>query len=433
MSRFLLATTPVPGHTTPMGVLAHALVARGNEVGWYTGAAFADSVRATGATHFPVRHERDWSLRHPHDAVPGLRTSRGLGQVRLAFARLFIDSAPGALADLEAINADFRADVVVANSLVIADTWLHERGGPPNARVSTTMYGLYSRDTAPFGLTKMPNSSLPGRARNAIMNAAHRKIAFGPVNRHLDDVRESVGLPRQGKAVLDTFMSPYLWLQDTVPSFEYPCSDLPEQVHFIGPLLPAPSAEFVPPDWWDEVRGSRRVVLVTQGTVRNEDAELFAPAIAALGDLDVHVVVATGAGAVSLPDPLPSNIRVVDYVPFVELMPHVDAFVTNGGYGGVQMALANGIPIVVAGATEDKPEVGARVAWSGTGVRVTGIPTVAAIRRAVQQVMDDNSYRANARRLAAQIALCDAGNTGADLLERLAATRRPILRRAGSA
>jgi UDP:flavonoid glycosyltransferase YjiC (YdhE family) len=31
--------------------------------------------------------------------------------------------------------------------------------------------------------------------------------------------------------------------------------------------------------------------------------------------------------------------------------------VTNGGYGGVQMALSYGVPLVVAGASEDKPEV----------------------------------------------------------------------------
>ena len=34
---------------------------------------------------------------------------------------------------------------------------------------------------------------------------------------------------------------------------------------------------------------------------------------------------------------------------------------TNGGYGGVQYALAHGVPLVVAGDTEDKPEVAARV------------------------------------------------------------------------
>ena len=42
--------------------------------------------------------------------------------------------------------------------------------------------------------------------------------------------------------------------------------------------------------------------------------------------------------------------------------------VTNGGYGGVQQALAHGVPLVVAGDSEDKPEVAARVRWSGVGI-----------------------------------------------------------------
>jgi UDP:flavonoid glycosyltransferase YjiC (YdhE family) len=378
--------------------------------------------------HFPVRPDSDWSLRHPHDAVPELRTATGLAQVRLAFTRLFIDSAAGALADLEAINSDFDADVVVANSLVLADTWLRERGGPVNARVSTTMYGLYSRDTAPFGLTRRPNATPPGRVRNAIMNAAHRRIAFGGVNRHLDEARASVGLPRQRTSVIDSFMSPYLWLQDTVPSFEYPRSDLPAQVHFIGPLLPQRDADFVRPAWWAEVTGSRPVVLVTQGTVRNEDVALFEPAIKALADVDAHVILATGGGASGLPDQLPPNVRVVDYVPFVELMPHVDAYVTNGGYGGVQIALAHGTPIVVAGATEDKPEVGARVAWSGAGIRLPGTASAAGLRRAVERVLHDDRYRTNARRLADEMATYDAGRQGAELLEQLATTQMPVLR-----
>ena len=36
--------------------------------------------------------------------------------------------------------------------------------------------------------------------------------------------------------------------------------------------------------------------------------------------------------------------------------------VTNGGYGGVQLALAHGVPLVVAGNTEEKGEIAARVA-----------------------------------------------------------------------
>jgi UDP:flavonoid glycosyltransferase YjiC (YdhE family) len=428
MANILLATTPVPGHVTPMAVLARRLVERGNTVVWHTGAAFADQVTATGARHVAIRSEYDWSLRHPHEVVPELRSLTGLDQVRTAFRRLFIDAAPNTLAELEAILSDFPADVTVANGLVFADRWLHERGGPPSANLATTMYGLYSRDTAPFGPALMPMGGALGRLRNTAMNAVHRKIVFGPVNRHLDDVRAQIGLPRRGQAVLDSFLSPHLYLQDCVPAFEYPRRDLPAQVHFIGPLLPGPPHDFRPPEWWSRLHAGRPVVLVTQGTVRNEDDALFGPTFQALADEDVQVI-ATTAGGASPTRPWPDNVRVEPFVPYAALMPHVSAYVTNGGYGGVQMALAHGVPIVVCGATEDKPEVAARVAWSGVGLRVRhNPPSAAAIADAVSAVLTDDRYRTRAQRIAADIARTDAAGTGAELVEQLASTGHPVRR-----
>ena len=79
---------------------------------------------------------------------------------------------------------------------------------------------------------------------------------------------------------------------------------------------------------------------------------------------------------------LPANVRVERFIPHDRLLPHVDVMVTNGGYGGVQQALAHGVPLVVAGDSEDKPEVAARVHWSGAGVDLrTGRPSPARWRR----------------------------------------------------
>ena len=38
-----------------------------------------------------------------------------------------------------------------------------------------------------------------------------------------------------------------------------------------------------------------------------------------------------------------------------------DVFVTNGGYTGVTLALAHGVPLVQAGTTEEKAEIAARI------------------------------------------------------------------------
>ena len=113
------------------------------------------------------------------------------------------------------------------------------------------------------------------------------------------------------------------------------------------------------------------------------------------------LVVATTGG----PDPeplragLPANARLERFIPHDRLLPHVDVMVTNGGYGGVQQALANGVPLVVAGDSEDKPEVAARVQWSGTGVNLhTGRPSPAMVAHAVRRVLDRRTYHPGPRR-----------------------------------
>lgn len=74
---------------------------------------------------------------------------------------------------------------------------------------------------------------------------------------------------------------------------------------------------------------------------------------------------------------------------------------TNGGNGGVQYALRYGVPIVTSSGHEDKPEVAARVAWSGVGRRMnTETPAPAAVRAAVHSVLDEPRYRANAQAMA---------------------------------
>lgn len=112
-------------------------------------------------------------------------------------------------------------------------------------------------------------------------------------------------------------------------------------------------------------------MLVTQGTVSNHDfSQLIAPTLAALADEPDLLVVATAGGrsSAAIPGPIPDNARVADYLPLEKLLPRVDALVTNGGYGTVNQALGHGIPLVTAGLSEDKPDVCARVAWSGAGI-----------------------------------------------------------------
>jgi UDP:flavonoid glycosyltransferase YjiC (YdhE family) len=82
----------------------------------------------------------------------------------------------------------------------------------------------------------------------------------------------------------------------------------------------------------------------------------------------VLVVAATVLARPDALGPLPANVRIAPFIPYDAVLPRVDLFLTNGGYVGVNRALSHGVPLVVVVATEDKPEVGARVAQTGVGV-----------------------------------------------------------------
>lgn len=432
MSRFLFATMPATGHVTPKLPIAGALVARGHEVHWYTGAAYRRQVQASGAVHHPIRSAEDFGGQTIDQAFPELSGLTGVTMVRRAFKRVFIDNAPGMLNDCRAILAEHPADVMLSEPLFVAVRWLYEQGGPAWATLGETMLGLYSRDTAPVGLGAPPLGGPLGALRNRVMNAVHRKVIFAEVTDHYERARQQVGLPAFGRSFIDAFASPLLYLQATVPSFEYPRRDLPEQLHFIGPLLPTadPESPDEPLPWR---RDDRPVVLVTQGTVATDPRHLLIPAVRALSGREWRVLVTTGGPPEALLDglgaPPGDDVHVARFIPYAGVLERVDVLVTNGGYGTIQQALAHGVPIVVAGATEDKPEVAARVAWSGTGIRIRAqSPAPEQILAAVSEVWHERRYRDRAGAVAAEMAGYDAPRTAAALLEQLAVTKAPVRR-----
>jgi UDP:flavonoid glycosyltransferase YjiC (YdhE family) len=158
--------------------------------------------------------------------------------------------------------------------------------------------------------------------------------------------------------------------------------------------------------------GSRKVVLVTQGTLANHDfGLLIAPTLVALANEPDLLVVATAGGRPidAIPGPIPSNARLASYLPFEWVLPKVDVLVTNGGYGSVNQAMSFGIPLVSAGLTEDKTDVNARVAWSGVGIDLaTNEPTPQALREAVRSVLEKPNYRLRASLMAEEFDGIDA-------------------------
>jgi UDP:flavonoid glycosyltransferase YjiC (YdhE family) len=424
---FLLASMASAGHVNPLRPIARALVERGHAVRWYTGDEYRAAVEASGARFVPVRHERP-DLDSPRSDGDGLT---GLPALRFGIKHAFLDPAPGQVADLRRLLAEEPADVLVAEFAVLGARMVHELTGVPWVSVGVSPLTIPSRDTAPFGLALPPSTTPLGRLRNRALNTILDRVLLRDVRVHRDMILARVGLPPARYPILSGVVSPLLHLQTGIAELEYPRSDLPAQLHFVGALM-EPSGRTDLPPWADEIEAARvPVVHVTQGTVADADlAALVLPTIHALADEDVLVVAGTGRHDPAALGPLPANARVASFVPHGWLLPHTAVMVTNGGFGGVQVALANGVPLVVAGATEDKPEVAARVAWAGVGANLaTNTPTSTQIRDAVRLVLRDRAYAERAAAMRDVYAKLDAGRESAALIEALAETRLPVTRR----
>ena len=438
MARFLVGTIAVIGHVNPAVPIVRQLVAQGHEVWWYTGQAFKAKVEATGARYVPIRRGIDISL---PDSIPKewseewaerSNAVKGLAQLKFYLKYAFIDGAVIQLQDLSDILEEFPADVLLCDVFFLGMSWLHEKTGIPWAGFGMSALLFNSRDTAPFGLGMQPLPSPFGQLRNHSLNWLSKNVLMRDVSIHLDQVRTRIGLAPKGQDFFAAALSPFLYLQGTTPSFEYPRSDLPPQIHFVGAFFPSPPADCVPPAWWQDLQNETPVVHVTQGTVATEASNLIMPTIQALATEAVLVVATTGGQAIEglNLESVPANVRLEPFIPYAHLLPHVDVMVTNGGFNGVQTALANGVPMVTAGQTEDKPEICARVQWTGTGIDLkTSTPTPTQIQTAVQKVLGSPNYKQNAQRFQEEIRLYDSSTLAAKLLETLAITKQPILRK----
>jgi MGT family glycosyltransferase len=432
MARFLLGTIPLVGHVSPAVPIARALVDRGHEVCWYTGQAFQSVVEKTGARFAPIHSWCDYSdLKNvPPELMDQRDAVQGIQRIKFDLKNFFIDPAVGQVKDLSELLDTFPADVLIADGMFLGVSWLAEQKQLPWAEFGSSALALSSNDTAPFGSGLQPSNTCLRRLRNQSLNWIFRRKVLKNLTAYTNDLRLQLGLPASSIHFFDK-ISPFLYLSPSVPEFEYPRSNLPPQVHFIGPLLSSSLVEFTPPVWWKELSSDKPIVHVTQGTVATNPDELITPTLLALADEDVFVIATTGGispDTLKLPA-IPANARIERFIPHAKLLPYVDVMVTNGGYNGVQMALANGIPLVVAGQTEDKPEVAARVEWARVGINLkTKSPTPKHVRDAVKKILADPSYRTKATYFQTEINAYNAPALATARLEQLAETRQPILR-----
>jgi UDP:flavonoid glycosyltransferase YjiC (YdhE family) len=289
---------------------------------------------------------------------------------------------------------------------------------------------ISSIDHPPFGPGLPPDSSPEGRERNKAMNDSVRKQLLSKPSTTFEQLLRELGakMPKVPFFFDAMYQMPDRFLQMCIPSVEYSRSDLPATIRFAGGLPKGYRDAYAdPPAWWEEIASNKtkKIVLVSQGTLTANFTDLVVPTLIGLKDReDILVVVALGKKGRTLPEGtlVPANARIEDFIPFDDVLPHCAVFVSNGGYGAFQHAVSHGVPLVIGGTTEDKPEIAARAEWAGIAVNLrTATPAPEVVLAAVDEIVSNPKYKERAKVLEAEMATYDPMEIVVKNIEELAA------------
>jgi hypothetical protein len=346
--RILFASTQGAGHFGPLIPFVDAATQGGHEV-LIVG---PPTLKARGYPFRAGASPPDEILGPVWGRVASLPPGQGdVVVVGVIFSRLNVDAMLQPLSD--AIE-EWRPDVVVRETAEFASAAAAEQHGLPHARVATGV---------------------------AIVEELQLAIA-GPV---LEERR--AGLLE--RVATSTYLT--CWPGGIDPS-PYVA------VRFRHPAVGAAGGERLP-DWWpgDE----RPLVYVSFGSVAATfppAAQVYASALEAVAELPIRVLLSTGGNEVEL-GVVPANVHVESWVSEPDVLQHAAAMVGHGGGGTTLSAMAAGCPLVTIPLFGDQPANGTRIAAAGAGV----VAPMLEIGRSIERVLERDSYRAAAARVAEEM------------------------------
>jgi UDP:flavonoid glycosyltransferase YjiC (YdhE family) len=406
--RILFASLPADGHFNPLTGIAAHLIGRGHDVRWYAGPAYARKLAALGMPAFPYRAATEVTGGNLNALFPQRARLRGPQQISFDLEQFFAANVDAHFRDLAEIRAGFPFDVFFCDGAMYVEKLVAEVLHVPVFAVGISTVMPDAQGPPPFfGLRP---------ARTVFGKLVHRVVRRLLASTMRAGVRTyNATLARYGAAPIPPDGFPHAPLASArrvflngSPGLEFPGYRPLPNAEFVGPLVPARAALRADAPLPGAVRApGARVVAVSQGTVDNADPDkLIASTLEALRD-GPYVVVATTGGAQTAALRArfgAPHVVIEDFIDYDDLFPHVDVFVTNGGFGSVLAAMRHGVPVVGAGTREGKNDINARVGYNRLGVDLRSErPPPARLRAAVRRVLHDPAYAAKVAALRAEL------------------------------
>lgn len=408
-TKILFANFPADGHFNPLTGLAAHLKAVGCEVRWYTSRHYQAKVEKLGLPFYPLRRALDYTIEAAALEAERAKCKTAVSKLNFDLVNAFILRGPEYFEDVKEIYKEFRFDLMIADICFTGIPFVREKLQVPVIAVGVLPLGNRSKDLPPSGLGMTPSYSFFGRLKQAFLRKLAKDVLFAKSDKIMHRELRRYGIDGNGEFLFDLlYTKSTLVLQSGCPGFEYKRSDLNPKIKFIGALLPFSQAKKAAKPWFDErLTHYKKIILVTQGTVETDVNKIIVPTLEVFKNSDVLVIATTGgSGTEELRQRYPhDNFIIEDFIPFDEVMPRVQLYITNGGYGGVMLGIQHGLPLLVAGVHEGKNEINARIGYFGLGINLkTETPKPMQIRCAVEDMLTNSAYKSKVEKLQKELA-----------------------------
>ena len=383
MSKIVFFCIPAHGHTNPTLGVVRELIERGHEVIYYSYNLFKEKIEAAGARFVACD---DFNAEQHIDPKDAVRVGKDL-----AFStRLLVDTTL-ALDDMVCKEVErLQPDCIVADSMAVWGKAVALKLGIPFVSSTTTF--AFNQHSAK--IMKQSFGELCGMifSMGKIKKDIKRLQDKGyPVNSVLDII--------QNDDKTDTIVY-------TSPQFQ-PCADtFSNKYAFVGPSV-RPVTEKI-----EKTR--EKLIYISMGTVVNDQAGFYKNCIKAFEDTKYQVVMSIG-NLVNEKElgVIPENISVHTFVDQIAVLDKADVFLSHCGMNSVNESLYYKVPLVMYPQTNEQGGVANRVMQVGAGILLEKT-TSAAIYKAVEKVLLDDSYRKSAGVISDGFKKCSGAKGAAD-------------------
>jgi MGT family glycosyltransferase len=410
MSRIGVISPPVPGHMNPFLALARELRERGHETIFFHMPDVEAKTRAEGAGFHEIG-----ASDHPLGSLP--RSLERLGQLKGLSALRFTVEAVQKTTEMvcrdapRAIEAE-RIEMLLVDQTEPAGGVVAEHLNIPFVTICNAL-ALNRDDRIPPAFSPWAyREGALARIRNRIGYASSNLVTW-PVERTLRRYRRRWKLPPFSKP--DDYFSRLAQISQLPPAFDFPERLLPDCFHYTGPFRKSGTEVDFP---WDRLDG-RPLIYASLGSLQGANEAIFRCFGEACKDLGVQLVITHGERLTKAEaQGLERFALVVGLAPQLAVLSRASLTITHAGLNTVLDSLTYGLPLLALPITFEQPGIAERIAWTRCG-RILPLRNLSAsrVRSELEILLEDSSYRENAKRIAASIAASGGVRRAADVVE----------------